>query len=96
MRIVFSLLLILVVIFGLSFAVENWHTVQFRYYVGSREIALSLLLVATLFAGALLGIAASLFPLLRLHGELRHLRKKMALASEEIQNLRIIPVRDMP
>lgn len=96
MRLVFTVFLLLVVVLGLSFAVENSHTVEFRYYVGSLETPLAWLLAISVLGGALLGMLASLGVILRLRTEIRRLHREMSVAQEEIRNLRAIPIRDLP
>ena len=94
----FSILVVLIAIFifGLSFAVANAHEVQFNYFVGTNQLALSLLLVCTLFAGAMLGVLASFAPVIRLKTQIWGLRKREAVAREEIRNLRTMPIKATP
>jgi len=95
MRLAFFGFLLVVVLFGLAFAVENAHTVRFNYFLGAVEVPLSLLLVATMLAGALLGCAASALLVLRLKRELRALKKREATAREEVRALRAGPIKDL-
>lgn len=94
MRILALLLLLLVIGVGLTFSVMNAEPVAVDYYVGSSEIPLALLLVATLAIGALLGVLASLGVILRLKRTASSLRRENRLAEKEIMNLRNIPIRD--
>jgi len=96
MRVLYTVFLLLIVLIGLSFAMENSHSVEFHYYVGSVQTPLAWLLVLTLLAGAVLGMIASLGVILRLRAELRRLRKQVAVAQEEVRNLRAIPIRNAP
>ncbi|NIR28802.1 MAG: DUF1049 domain-containing protein [Gammaproteobacteria bacterium] len=81
MRFVYLLLLVIIMVFGVSFAVENKDPVEFRYFVGSVEVALAWLLVLTLALGALLGMVASLGVVLRLRRELRAQKRRTGEAS---------------
>ena len=92
----FLLLLLVLIVFGWSFAAENADKVQFSYYVGSTEQPLSLLLVLALFAGSALGVLASLSFVLRLKHRNRSLRKSEALARRELQTLRAMPIKERP
>jgi len=59
LRFVYLSLTLLVIIFGIVFAVLNAEDVQLNYYLGSVELPLSLVLVLAMILGALLGIFAS-------------------------------------
>lgn len=95
-RLLYIVFLILVIGFGVTFAVENAHHVQFNYYVGKIEIRLALLLAYAILVGAILGVFASSFIVIRLKRKLRGLRRREAVAQEELRNLRTIPVKDSP
>lgn len=82
MRFFYLVLLIVIVIFGVSFAVENKDPVVFRYFVGSAEVALAWLLVLTLALGALLGMLASVGVILRLRRELRAHKRRATQAAD--------------
>lgn len=88
--------LILVIGFGVTFAVENAQHVQFNYYVGTIEIRLALLLAIAVLVGAILGVIASWSIVLRLKKQLRGLRRSEAVAQQELRNLRTIPIKDSP
>lgn len=96
MRFLYVVFLILVVGFGVTFAVENAQTVQFNYYVGEIEIRLALLLAVAVLVGAVLGVIASWSIVLRLKKQLRGLRRSEAVAQQELRNLRTIPIKDSP
>ena len=83
--VVFLLLLLVLIVFGWSFAAANADKVQFSYFVGTMEQPLSLLLVLALFAGSALGVLASFFVVLRLKTQIRLLRKSEALARQAEQ-----------
>ena len=94
--VVFLLLLLVLIVFGWSFAAENADKVQFSYFVGTTEQPLAWLLVLALFAGSVLGVLASISLVLRLKNRIRSLSKSEALARQEVQNLRTIPIKDRP
>lgn len=66
MRIVRYLLLMMIVVFGFTFACLNAATVSINYYIGSATMPLSLLLVTTLIVGMVIGILFSLGWVLKL------------------------------
>ena len=66
MRIIFYIFGFLIIFFGISFAMLNPGKVDIHYYVGSKEISLSILLALTLFAGVCLGVISMTFSWLKL------------------------------
>ncbi|MET0025051.1 MAG: LapA family protein [Sedimenticola sp.] len=79
---------------GVVLTVLNSESVVLNYYFGSRELPLSVVLVAAVAFGALLGLVASLGGFFRLKRQNSELRRKAQLASQEINNLRAIPIKD--
>jgi putative membrane protein len=92
-------LLKLVIVFlliglGASFASMNAGTVRLDFYFVVRDVPVSLALVLTLAAGALIGMLSVGGLVVRLKHENSELRRKMRLTSEEVNNLRALPIRD--
>ena len=87
-------LLIVVVVFGLSFAVLNAEPVSLNYYFGYRDIPLSLVVVLSLAVGAVIGILFSLGVILRLKQQLARLRGNLQAAKNKADQLHILPARD--
>lgn len=79
---------------GAAFAVMNSSMVNLNYYFGSQMLPLSVILVGAIVLGALLGVLASFTGSLRLRGENAALRREIRLASQEVKNLRAIPIKD--
>jgi putative membrane protein len=94
MRIIKLILLMLIVALGAVFAVLNAEPVQFNYYFGSRELPLSLIMTMALGVGALLGIFACMGMMFGMKRENIQLRRKSQLASQEVNNLRALPLKD--
>jgi putative membrane protein len=69
--------LVLLVIVGLSFAALNSEPVTLNYYLGFVELPLSLIIVATLAFGALLGVLASLVVILRYRTRASLLKRRL-------------------
>ena len=65
-KILFIIALLLFLAIGLSFAILNASPVSIDYYLGNRQIALSLLLVYALGIGLLLGFLSGSLSRLRL------------------------------
>ena len=79
---------------GASFASMNAGTVRLDFYFVAREVPVSLALVLTLAAGALIGMLSVGGLVVRLKHENADLRRKVRLTSEEVNNLRALPIRD--
>ena len=94
MRLLKLLFILLVMMVGSAFAVMNAEPIALNYYFGSREIPLSVVLVGTLCVGAVLGLLASLGVVARLKRENAELKRKARLTSQEVNNLRTIPIKN--
>lgn len=94
MRIIKLFLIMLIMLVGAVFAVLNAEPVEFNYYFGSRALPLSLVMIAALGAGALLGMLSSMGLMFALKRENLSLRRKSQLASQEVNNLRALPLKD--
>lgn len=93
-RIIYLVLFLVIIIFGIIFAVLNADSVPLNYYFGTKQIPLSLVLVFAMSVGAVLGVLASLGHVIRARREVARLRKAAELAEKEVANLRAIPIRD--
>ena len=93
-RIVYLIIFLILVVFGIVFAVLNADPVKLNYYFGSKEVALSLVLVLAMIVGAILGVIASASMIISNRREVIKLRKSVELAEKEVANLRAIPIRD--
>jgi lipopolysaccharide assembly protein A len=93
MRIFSYVILLLLMLLGITFAALNSTPVVFNYYLGTKHIALSLLLVFALGVGIIIGIIFTLFSVLKLKHENRRLRAKIKVAEKEVENLRSIPIK---
>jgi putative membrane protein len=93
-RLILFVFLLAVLVLVLSFSVNNSHSVLLNYYVGSFDVPLALLLVVTLSVGALVGLLAIIRPLLALRMEVAKLRRSVRVSSQEVENLRALPIRE--
>lgn len=94
MRFFKLLFILLVMLVGAAFAVMNAENVNLNYYFGSTVLPLSVVLVGAVCFGAVLGILAGLGGLASLKHENTSLRREARLASQEVQNLRTMPIKD--
>lgn len=74
-RLIYVVVILICVLIGVSFATLNADNVRIDFFLGVRDIPLSLLLVVTLLLGAVLGALASLGWALRTRVELGRLRR---------------------
>jgi len=88
------LLLIVLVVLGLSFAVLNADPVPLNYYFGYRDIPLSMIVVLSLAAGAVIGVLVSLGMILRLKQQAARLRRKLQRAEKAAEQLTVLPVKE--
>lgn len=94
MRIVSLFFVLVIVIFGMTFATLNSDSVTINYYVGQYSLPLSLLLVLVFAGGCLVGMVAGLWLLVKARIEAHRLSHRLSLAEKEVANLRAIPLQD--
>lgn len=93
MRVISIIFLIFLILLGVTFAVLNAGAVTLNYYVGVKQISLSILLVFSIILGVFFGFLAMLFPLIRLKKENFQLRHQVKIIEKEVENLRSIPIQ---
>lgn len=94
MRIISYFFLLIIVLFGMTFATLNSESVTINYYFGQSSLALSLLLVLVFASGCLIGMIVGFWLLLKSKMLNYRLRQRLNLAEKEIENLRAIPLQD--
>jgi putative membrane protein len=94
MRVVKVLVILLVMGAGAAFAVLNPLPVNVDFYFDRVELPLSAVVVGAFASGAVLGMLAALGAMLGLKRENSRLRRRERLATEEVNNLRRIPVKE--
>jgi len=95
MRILSAVLTILIALLGITFAYLNANPVTVNYYLATKTIPLSLLLVITLALGVSLGLMITLATYIRLKGENISLQRKLKLSEKELVQLRSLPIKDL-
>jgi putative membrane protein len=88
MRIISLLLTLIILLFGISFAVLNADIVSINYYFGTSHLALSLLIAIALIIGVFLGLIVSLVLFIKAKAKQHHLTKQLHKAQKEIDELR--------
>jgi lipopolysaccharide assembly protein A len=96
MRILYYLFLLAVILFCATFATLNLQNVSVNYYVAQREMPLALLLAFTFGGGCVIGLVFGFWMLIKSKIKQFRLRQRLTLAERELENLRAIPLRDIP
>ncbi len=93
-RIITIVLFITVLATAAAFSAINTGVVSINYYLGVIELPLSVVVIASVVSGIILGALAIFITTLRLRYENRRLQKKLDISTQEINSLRILPVKD--
>lgn len=96
MRYVLYVFWIFIILLGVTFAALNSQKITLNYYLDTQTIYLPLLILMTLLVGAILGMIAVLPSLLKNKQAARRLRSQVRRIEREVQNLRKIPIKDVP
>jgi len=91
----YLLMALVVLVFGISFALKNQGSVSISYYFGlDWSGSLAVLLVATLAVGALLGVLFTLGWVIRAKRQTAHARREAAHLEREASSLRPLAERE--
>jgi putative membrane protein len=96
LRIFSVILVLLIVLLGVTFSTLNAQSVDFNYYINTRTLPLSVLLAGTFAVGCLIGILVCVWMLVKIKVKNFQLSQRLKLAEKEIENLRAIPLQDIP
>jgi len=92
----FSIILFLLIfVVSLVFFLKNNQMITFNYLVSSQELSLSFLLFISLSIGAILGVLAWLPKIFSLQHRISRLQKQVKFTEKELNNLRVMPMKDM-
>ena len=94
MRIISYFFLLIIIIFGMTFATLNSESVTINYYIGQNSMPLSLLLVLVFAAGCLIGVIVGFWLLIKAKLQNYRLVQRLKLVEKEVENLRAIPLQD--
>jgi putative membrane protein len=96
-RFLYGFLIIAVLLVGVTFTSKNVQMVELNYYFGVHWMTpLSFMLLTTLTVGIAFGLLASLAMLARMQGQLLRVRRENRQLEQEVNNLRALPIRDVP
>ena len=95
MRRLFTIFIFIIVcVIGATFAAINTHEVVINYYFGSLALPLSIIIILSIVIGLLLGAIAMMFGSLKRRYEVSQLQKKLSISEQELNSLRILPIKD--
>jgi len=93
-RIVTITIFITIFAIGAAFSAINTNPVIVNYYLGTFTAPLSIIIVLAIVSGIILGAVIIYSSTLRLRYENRRLHKKLNVSKQEIDSLRILPIKD--
>ena len=93
-RIAKLILVFIILMIGLTFHLKNNQLIKLNYYVDVIDIPLSWLVVIVLIIGSTLGLLASLPIIVKLKRDKMILKKQIKNNEKEINNLRVMPIKD--
>ncbi|MFL6622368.1 MAG: lipopolysaccharide assembly protein LapA domain-containing protein [Sulfurifustis sp.] len=95
-RFFYFVVVVVTLLFGISFAFQNRQDVDLAYYFGLHwRGPISLALLAALAIGIALGYVASLRMVIRMQRQLVQARKEVRQIEQEVMNLRALPIKDV-
>ncbi len=95
-KLVYSIIAIVVLLFGFTVAFQNRHAVDVNYYFGFHwHGPLVWVMLLVFAAGALVGFLASLRIVVRMQRRLVRARKELRRKEQEVTNLRALPIKDV-
>ncbi|MCX7116808.1 MAG: LapA family protein [Legionellales bacterium] len=94
MRIMITVLYLLLILVGVSFAALNATSVQVDFYFTTLKTPISVLVIIMLGIGMMLGLMLFMGRYLRLKSESRKIKNQLKMTEKEIKNLRAIPLQD--
>ncbi len=93
-RIFYTGIFLLVLLLGLILFSKNNQQLTFDYLLGSWDLSLAWLLFFSFCIGAVIGILAWLPVFVRLKRDKRKLEKLVTVTEKEVNNLRVMPMKD--
>jgi len=92
LRLLTVLLLVLVFAIGASLGYFNAERVTFHYLFGAVEVRVAVLVATSFVIAAILTLGLCGLRILRLHRDIRRLRKQLRDSETELKNLRNLPL----
>jgi putative membrane protein len=92
--IIFFLIFLLICTLSILFFAQNDQAVTLSYFVGQSDIPLAFIIVGSLLLGYLIGVISLSASVFKLRMQLRQSRNQLAQKTEEVENLRALPIRE--
>ena len=92
-RILTIAIFVLVFALGAAFSAKNTVETTIDYYFSTVSMPLSVVIIVSLVIGILIGASAIYVSNLRLRYENKRLNKKLASSEQELNSLRILPLK---
>ena len=93
-RIITIAIFITVFAAGAAFSAVNNTPVNIQYYLGTVTMPISIIVIVSLVIGVTIGVLAIFIGSLQLRYENKRLQKKIDLREQELDSLRILPIKD--
>jgi putative membrane protein len=93
-RIITIAIFIAVFAAGAAFSAVNNSPVNIQYYLGTVTMPISIIVIVSLVIGITIGVLAIFIGSLQLRYENKRLQKKIDLREQELDSLRILPIKD--
>jgi|TARA_B110000046_G_scaffold135284_1_gene141547 putative membrane protein len=93
-RIITIAIFITVFAAGAAFSAVNNSPVNIQYYLGTVTMPISIIVIVSLVIGITIGVLAIFVGSLQLRYENKRLQKKIDLREQELDSLRILPIKD--
>jgi len=77
-RLFYTIIILCIALLGAAFSVRNGHEVNFNYYIGSVDLPLSLIMVASFAVGIILSLLSVTFGMMKLRLQLSSAKRKYA------------------
>jgi len=96
-RFLYGILVLVVSLVGVTFTTKNAQVVELNYYFDIHWVTpLSFMLLTALTVGIALGLLASLAMQAHMQRQLLQVRRENRQLEQEVNNLRALPIRDVP
>ena len=96
-RLMYAVAITVVILVGVTFTTKNAQMAELNYYFGIHwTTPLAFMLLTTFAVGILVGVLASLAIVARMQRQLLQTRRESRQLEQEVNNLRALPIRDVP
>jgi putative membrane protein len=95
-KLVYLIVFCVIFLVSAAFAAYNMDDVTVNFYLQTVTLPLSAVIISAILIGLLMGVIVLLFSTLKLRYDNRRLRHRLQLSEQEINSLRMMPVKDTP